>query len=123
MSCSHNRDAASKRSTSDRGGFCEAITHAINRGDWESLRQLAKPGMRANDYITMWENTRRTGHPIRVGKQVAVEKAAELNGRKCTKYSYALENDDGTVGPHELHILIGQQTGKPELLDFWNFGW
>jgi hypothetical protein len=101
----------------------EVVTNAINHGDWVTLRSLAKPGMRANEYITMWENSERSGHALRVGKQIAVNTDADLNGKRCTKYSFIFENKDGTFTPHELQILVEEHSGQSEVLDFWNFGW
>ena len=122
VSCAPNRSAASKRFISDRRSSCEVETNAIDRGDWDTLRKLAKPGMRANEYITMWENSQRTGHAVRVGKLINVERDAELNGKRCTKYSFALETMDGTISIHSLLVLV-RDDGEPEILDFWNFGW
>src|ERR1041385_2181895 len=102
VSCASKRSAASKSSTSDQRSSYEVVTNAIDRGDWDALRRLVKPGMRANENITMWENSQRTGHAVRVGKQISVERDAELNGKRCTKYSFALENKDGTISPHWL---------------------
>jgi len=99
------------------------VTNAINRGDWRSLRGLAKPGMKANEAITLWENAERSGHGFSVGKQVSIEKNAEFAGRRCTKYSFALENKDGRASPHRLQVVIREQAGRAKILDFWNFGW
>jgi hypothetical protein len=123
VSCSPNRSVASKSLTSDDRGSYDVVTNAIDRGDWYALRRLAKPGMRANEYIMMWENPARAGHAVRVGKQTSVEKDAELNGQRCTKYSFALETTDGTASVHVLQILVREEDGQPEILDFWNFGW
>ena len=123
VSCVENGPMASKGSASDPSGLCGAVTNAINRGDWDSLRRLAKPGMGGSQYITMWKNARRTGHGIRVGKQIGAEHDVEFNRKKCTRYTFALENEDGTANPHQLQILIWEHSGKSELLDFWNFGW
>jgi hypothetical protein len=79
--------------------------------------------MRANEWITMWENSKRSGHGVRVGTLVNVERDAEYNGKRCTKYSFAFENEDGTANPHWLQILVQEDAGKSELLEFWNFGW
>jgi len=123
VSCSFNRTAVSTTSSSCHPASYEAVTNAINCGDWNTLRRLAKPGMGANEWITMWENSKRSGHGVRVGKLVNVERDAEYNGKRCTKYSFALENEDGTANPRWLQILVQEHAGKSELLDFWNFGW
>ncbi len=99
------------------------ITDAINVGDWAKLRKLAKPGMRANEFITMWEDSQRTGHAVRVGKQVGVDKNAQLEGRRCEMFSYELLGQDGVVIPHELLIFVRREVGRAELLDIWNSGW
>ena len=123
VSCSSNRSVTSKSLTSDDRSSYDVVTNAIDRGDWDTLRRLAKLGMRANEYITMWENSERSGHAVRVGKQISVERDAELNGKRRTKYSFALENKDGTFNPHRLQVLVREQRGQSEILDFWNFGW
>ena len=101
------------------------VTTAINKEDWVALRKLAKPGMRANEYISSWENSARAGHSVCVGKLLNVEKDSQyyLDNQPCTTYSFALENRDGTPNPHWLQILIREEDGKSTLLDFWNFGW
>ena len=122
-SCASKRSVASKSSTSDLRGSYEFVTNAIDRGDWGALRALTKPGMRANDSITMWDNSQRTGRAVRVGKQIRVETNAELNGKRCTKYSFGLDTTEGTASIHLLQLLVREENGQPEILDFWNFGW
>src|ERR1051325_11179218 len=87
---------------------CKKVTTAINQEDWVALRKLVKPEMKANGFITLWENNAKTGHAVRVGKLVNEEKnsAIYLDGQPCSKYSYALENKDGTPNPHWLQILF-----------------
>jgi hypothetical protein len=123
VSCVSEHSSSSTGSPAGQSTACAVITNMVNRGDWDSLRKLAKPGTRAGDSIAAWENYRRSGHTVRVGKLVSVDKDAQLNGERCTKYSFALENEDGTASPHELQILVREQAGKSDLLDFWNFGW
>lgn len=98
----------------------EVVTAAINHEDWVALRRLAKPGMRANDYIPKWEK-----NPVRVGKLVRVERDAkyDLDGKPCTIYSFDWESKDGTRGVHQLQVLVREENGKSTILDFWNFGW
>ena len=98
----------------------EAVTAAINKEDWVALQRLAKPGMRANDYIPKWEK-----NPVRVGKLVRVEKDSKyyLDGKPCTIYSFNWETKDGTSSLHQLQVLVREENGKPTILDFWNFGW
>jgi hypothetical protein len=98
----------------------EAVTTAINHEDWVALQRLAKPGMRANDYIPKWEK-----NPVRVGKLIRVEKDAKyyLDGKPCTIYSFDWESKDGTPSLHQLQILVREEDGKSIILDFWNFGW
>jgi hypothetical protein len=122
-SCMSQHSTVSKRSTAGSPPCVNVITNAVNRGDWDTLRKLAKPGMRANDYITMWENSQRSGHAVHVGKLKPVDRDAQFNGERCTKYSFTLENEDGTAGPHQLQILVQEQGRESQLLDFWNFGW
>jgi hypothetical protein len=102
-----------------------AVTNAINREDWDALRRLAKPGMRANEYITMWENSAKAGHPLRVGKFFGIgeESKYPLDGKPCTMYTFQLESKDGTPSPHDLQVLVRNEGGKSVILDFWNFGW
>lgn len=123
VSCSSNRTIAPKSLPLDHSNPCAVVTNAIDNGDWDTLRSLAKPGTRANDCITMWENSQRLGHALRVGRLIRVERDVELNGKPCTKYSFVLESKDGAISPHELQILVRDQAGQSEILDFWNFGW
>lgn len=122
-SCLCCRVDASKTRALGGHKYCQVITNAINRGDWTSLRRLAKPGMRANEYIAMWENSKQSGHAVYVGKLVSVDTEAELNGKRCTKYSFALENQAGRPSPHELQIWVQEEGEESQLLDFANFGW
>jgi hypothetical protein len=111
--------------TANQPGSYGVVTNAITRGDWNALRGLVKPGMRANEYIGMWENSERASPPVRVGKLISVEKDPRRywDGKPCTTYSFALENEDGTPNPHWLQILIREEGGQSEILDFWSFGW
>ncbi len=106
----------------DHDGTYEAVTKALNHEDWAAVRKLARPGMRANDYIVLWQNSALSGHPIRVGKLASVVND-RLNGTPCKKYSFELENKDGTTSPHMLEVLVREEAGHSEILDFWNFGW
>jgi hypothetical protein len=115
--------ALSGCSTVSRQDPCEVVINAINQEDWPALRKLAKPGMRANDYITMWENSARAGHDVRVGKLLTVEPKSEMHDLTCIKYSFALSNKDGTANPHLLQIWVRQEGKRNELVDFGNFGW
>jgi hypothetical protein len=101
------------------------VTNAINAEDWDALRRLAKPGMGANEYITKWENSGRTGQAVRVGRlrNVMMDSTYSLDGKPCAEYSFALENKDGTLNPHWLQILVREENGRSEILDFWEFGW
>jgi hypothetical protein len=112
-------------STVTHQDICKKVTTAINKEDWAALRKLVKPEMKANGFITMWENYAKTGHAVRVGKFVSEEKNSTiyLDGEPCAKYSYILENKDGTPNPHWLQIMVREDGGKTVLLDFWNFGW
>jgi hypothetical protein len=103
----------------------EAVTTAINNEDWIALHQLTKPGMRANEYAAMLENSAKAGHPLRVGKLISVEKNSKyyLDGKPCTTYSFAWETKDGTASVGELQVLVRSENGKSTILDFWNFGW
>ena len=103
----------------------EAVTTAINKEDWLALHQLTKPGMRANEYATMFENAAKTGHPMRVGKLISVEKNSKyyLDGKPCTTYSFAWETTGGTASVGELQVLTRKDGEKTTILDFWNFGW
>jgi len=98
----------------------EAVTAAINKQDWVALQRLAKPGMKANDYIPKWEK-----NPVRVGKLISVEKDSKyyLDGKPCTIYSFNWETKDGTPSLHQLQVLVREEDGKSTILDFWNFGW
>lgn len=102
---------------------CETVTTAINEGDWNTLRMLVKPGMRANEYITLWANAKKTGHAVQVGRLLNVETVAGTSRKPYKLYSFSLENKDGTVNPHWLQIKVGEAHGWSEILDFWNFGW
>lgn len=106
-------------------GNYEMVTNAFNRADWGALRRLAKPGMKANEYIKLWESYERAGHPVRVGKLLSVEKNSQyyLDGKPCTTYSFELESKDGTPSVHRLQVVVREKGGKSTILDFWNFGW
>jgi hypothetical protein len=123
VSCSSDRNGVSSNEASKDRTACDLVTKAIDRGDWNTLLKLAKPGMRANESIAMWENFQRSGRAVRVGKLIGVEKNAALNAQQCTKYSFALESKDGTASAHWLQVLVREQSGQGEILDFWNFGW
>jgi hypothetical protein len=71
----------------------------------------------------MWENSQHLGRAVRVGKLVDIERDVELNGKRCTRYSFALENEDGTAGVHRLEVFVREEGEHGEILDFWNFGW
>lgn len=95
------------------------VIDAINREIWAALRKLAKPGMRANEYIKLWENSAKIGHPVRVGKLINVERDSRyLDDKPCTLYSFALENRDGTLNPHWLQISVREEEKKPVLAGF-----
>ncbi len=117
-SCAHP-----KVPVSPQGEDYSAITNAIDRQDWGALRKLATPEMRATEYIQMWENCARAGQPVYVGKLVSIEPDAELHGRRCVRYSFQFKSRDGTANPHLLQVLVSEQDGRPEVLDFWNWGW
>ena len=104
---------------------CKAVISALDKGDWVTLRKLAKPGMLANRSIDGWENSSRSGHAVCVGKLIQVEKNPEppIAGKPYTKYSFLLMNKDGTPQIHWLQILVHEENGRKELLDFWKFGW
>jgi hypothetical protein len=103
--------------------ICEAVTTAVNRGDWAALRLLAKSETMANGAISSWENSQRTGHSVRVGKFLMAQTFAGTDVKQYQLYSFELKNTDGTVNPHWLQIKVGEKHGQPEILDFWNFGW
>jgi hypothetical protein len=125
VSCAANHPAVSESQASVQQATYGVVTNAISRGDWDALRKLTKPGMRANDYINMWEISERTSHPVRVGKLLNVEKSSSyyLDGKPYTTFSFALEDKDGSPNPHLLQILIRDESGRARILDFWNFGW
>ena len=122
-SCAHPKAQASQVPASAQGAYYSSITNAIDRQDWGALRKLATPEMRATEYIQMWENCAKAGQPVYVGKLVSIEQDAELNGRRCVRYSFQFENRDGIPYPHLLQVLVSEQDGRPEVLDFWNWGW
>jgi hypothetical protein len=103
---------------------CEELISAINREDWHTLRTLAKPGMMANEYIRMWENSARAGHPVRVGTLLSSDKNHKyLDGKLCTMYSFVFDSTDAEPRPHQLQVLVREDGGKSTILDFWNLGW
>ena len=102
---------------------CQTVTTAINKGDWTTLRQFAKPGTKMNDYIASLENATKTSHPVQVGKLLNVQTVAETNHTSIKLYSFSLENKDGTINPHWLQIKVREDDGQADVLDFWNFGW
>ncbi len=101
------------------------MTNAFNREDWDALRRLTKPGMRANEYIKKWESSGRAGRSVRVGKlrSVKMDSKYGVDGRPCAEYLFALENKVGTPNPHWLQILVREENNRPEILDFREFGW
>ena len=100
-----------------------AVTNAINRQDWKTLRAMALPGSRAEDYVRIWKNYAADGHPVRVGKLIGKQDSEYGPGKQpCTIYAFEWLNEDGTVGIHQLQVVI-QKDGPPVILDFWNFGW
>jgi hypothetical protein len=125
VSCAANHPVVSQTPTSVQQAAYVVVTNAISRGDWDVLRKLTTPGMRANEYVTMWENSERINHPVRVGKLLSVGKSSSyyLDGKPCTTFSFALEDKDGSPNPHLLQILMREKHGRAEILDFWNFGW
>ena len=82
------------------------------------MRALAKPDMRANDLIGRLEKD-----PVRVGKLEHVQSDFELDGRHCTKYSFAMQFKDGRWHPHVFELLVQEDSDQPEILDFWEMGW
>ena len=99
--------------------ICDAVTMAINRSDWATLRLLTKPTMTANGYITSLENAESSGHPVHVGKMVNSETVPRMSGPPQVIYSFAIENKDGTPNPHSLRIKVRDNRGQLELVDFW----
>jgi hypothetical protein len=98
----------------------EKVTAAIDREDWDALRALTKPGMKANDYIRKWEH-----NPFRVGKLISVEKKPEffLDGKPCTSYSFRLDFKNGSKNVHWLEILVREEGCEYQILDFLESGW
>lgn len=97
---------------------CNTVTNAIDRGDWKFLRATAGKASKANRYLDLWER-----HPIRIGKPKGDPYETELDGRRCTIYSFAFEYPDGRTSPHWVEIVVGRQDGGFAVLDFWESGW
>jgi hypothetical protein len=102
---------------------CEALVNVINRGDWDALKDWAKPGSTTNETLLTWQKAAESGHPVKVGKFLNVQTVGERSQRPYKLYSYSMENKDGTVNPHWLQIKVREEDGKAEIVDFWNLGW
>ena len=107
-----------KQDTPAHGAAYEVVTNAVNGEDWKALRELAKDGMRANEYIGKWEQ-----EPVRIGKSPLVKTDYKLNGQPCTKYSFELQFKNGRPNPHLFEVVVQEDNGVPNILDFWEFGW
>jgi hypothetical protein len=94
VSCTANHRVAVEGETSDHKAVYELVTKAINREDWESLRGLAKRGMRGKTTMDSWRR-----FPVRVGKLMRVDDDFQLEGKQCTMYSFALQYKDGRQPP------------------------
>lgn len=123
---------ASKHAEESSGlpSACVTVTNAINREDVAALQTLVNPGMLANGYASWFRNATNTNSRVpqatigyRVGKLVDVQDKAGTDGRTNRVYSFELVNKDGTVNPHWLQIVVREEHGRAELVDFWNFGW
>lgn len=100
-----------------------AITNALNRQDWATLRQFAKPGMRANEYIATWEASAKAGYPPRAGKLIEFDMPGQVK-KDETVYTFEYQpNADGSPNPHLFQVVVRNHNGHSELVDFWNFGW
>lgn len=108
---------------------CVTVTNAINHEDVAGLQKLVKPGMLANAYPSWFRSvTNKGGVPqmtigYYVGKLLIVQDRVGSDGRTNKVYSFEEVNKDGTINPHWLQITVREVGGKPELVDFWNFGW
>lgn len=109
---------------------CVTVTNAINHEDVATLQKLVKPGMLANGYPSWFRSA--TNRDIRaarptidyyVGRFLIMQDKVGTDGRTNKVYSFELVNKDGTVNPHWLQVVIGEEHGRSELVDFWNFGW
>src|SRR6185312_10563488 len=99
---------------------CDILVSAINRGDWKTLGNWAKPGTSADQTVQVWQNAAKTGHPVKVGKFLNVQTVGGTSKKPVRLYSYALENRDGTVNSHWLQIKVRESDGEAEVVDFWN---
>jgi len=109
--------------------LCEFITMALNQQDWDTLREVARPGMRANDYITAWEAAAKAGRPVRVGKWLRSEPYLPANDQLIA-HSFEWESKEGSFDPHVFQVVLREEKPGPLgkesfflLEDFWNFGW
>jgi len=115
------RPATTSRTESRAPVSYVAITNALNKQDWAMLRQFAKPGMRANEYITTWEAAAKAGHPMRAGKLVATPLGEQAkSGETIYTFEYAPPEDSSA---HLLQVVFRHKNGRTELVDFWNWGW
>jgi hypothetical protein len=102
---------------------CDTLVSAINRGDWDALKDWAKPGTTTNETLTTWQKAAETGHPVKVGKFLNAQTVGGTSQKPYKLYSFSMENKDGTANPHWLQIKVREEDGKAEIVDFWNFGW
>jgi hypothetical protein len=76
-------------------------------------------GMKASEYVTVWQDAAAAGHALQVGELTKVETVAEAPGRQYKLYTFGLQAKDRPVHNTWLQIKVREKRGQAELEDFW----